>query len=390
METKRINISAIADMAFYIALAMEIAIVILENSAYIIEYDGRLFRITFVLFLIKLILTKYSIKEWMIIGAFALLGLISYLVTGHNEILRIVVMVAACKNLKHDAMLKFIFYATLAGCLILAALSFFGIGTLSITTDFGRGVTTRYCFGMGHPNALHCMFWALCTLYLYVYRDGIRWFHLIIIAALNAALFIWTDSRAGVAAVFFTVMVTAILNTKWSHERKKYMMLLLGAELFTAFASAAVFMSHSIFWNKLGKLDELVTGRLLWTHMLITDSKTFFWSPFSTYGRYYQTDLGIVKMIYWYGYIPAIIFMVMCFVLAKTAFDKKDTATYMMVASIIMYSVFEGHDISVYLGRNYIFFLWGKYWIDMFDARSDTDFFIWELQKCTENNVTDG
>lgn len=390
MEKKKINIFAIADIAFYIGLTMEIAIVILDKSVYIIEYDGRLFRITFVLFLIKLILTKYSMREWMVIGAFALLGLTSYLVTGHNEIFRLVIMVAACKDVDHEVMFKHIFYCTLVGCGVLVVLSFAGIGTLSITGEFGRGIVTRYCLGMGHPNALHCMFWALCTLCIYVYRLRVRWYHVLFMAVANITLFFLTDSRWGVISTFFTLSLTVVLGFNWFKNRKQLLLVLLGFEVLAAMISAMAFMDRNLFWNKLRGFDELITGRILWTHMLIEDSETFFWRPFSSFGRYGQTDLGIVKMIYWYGYIPAIIFMIMCFLLVKTAINQEDFATYMMVASIILYSVFEGHDVSVYHGRNYIYFLWGKYWIDMFVSRNDKVYFAWELHKCIENSVTDG
>ena len=74
---------------------------------------------------------------------FGLLGFVSYRVTGRNEILRIVVFIAACKGTDMKKLLKYVFYMTTAGCLLLVILSVTGIyGRLSLETDFGRGYTT--------------------------------------------------------------------------------------------------------------------------------------------------------------------------------------------------------------------------------------------------------
>ncbi len=367
-----------ANYLFYIALSIEILIVILDKSAYIIKNDGQLFRLTFALFLLKLVLTKYSPKEWLIIGAFSVLGIISYFNTGRNEILRLVIMIAACKEMNHDSVLKFMLYTTSLGCMVLVILSFLGVGTLSITTDFGRGVITRYCFGLGHPNAFHCMFWALITLGLYVYRDTIKWCYLVLLFLANIGLYIYTDSRAGVIATAFSITVFVLLRVQIIQRMKKTIMICIGAELLISFIISALLMNLNLYVTIFKPYDQqLITGRALWTHLLVKQAEVNFWLPFSTVNHSGQTDLGIVKMVYWYGYIPTVIFGLLAFWLVKTALLNDDYASAMVVASIVLYSVFEGHDISVYHGRNYLYFLWGKYWTKMFNCNSCEEKYLW-------------
>ena len=369
----------LSNYAFYIALTVELLLVILDKSVYIIRHDGLIFRFTFVLFLIKVLLTQYNRKEWAAIGAFALLGAISYLVTGRNEILRLVVMIAAFKDVKYDFVIKYVFYFTLAGCVLLIIRSFFGIGTFSLTRDFGRGeISTRYSLGLGHPNALHCMFWALSTLYLYIYRNRNKWIGVAVIFAANIGLFCLTDSRTGLLATLFTIGLFVIMNIKLSRTVERIIVRLTYVGIILSFVSSALMMSHKFFWTNLRRIDELLTGRILWTHMDIMEAKTFFWRPFGAMGQGKPTDLGLVKMFYWYGYIPVIAFIVISCILVRTAVREGDRIALVVVASIVFYSIFEGHAISVFLLRNYIFVLIGKYWTRMIGV------------ECTESNVTDG
>lgn len=90
METRQSIFSKIAYSCFYLGVVIEVLIVLVDKSAYTNPIEGQLFRLTFLLFMIKACLTKYSWKEYLIIGFFLGMGVISYLVTGRNEIIRIV------------------------------------------------------------------------------------------------------------------------------------------------------------------------------------------------------------------------------------------------------------------------------------------------------------
>ena len=70
------KLKKVGEMSFWIAFVIELLIVIVDKSAYINPYESMLFRLTFVLFGIKIVTIKYSRKEWlciMIFGAIAAL-----------------------------------------------------------------------------------------------------------------------------------------------------------------------------------------------------------------------------------------------------------------------------------------------------------------------------
>ena len=95
-EGSRIWLEGISKAAFYLGLLIELTIVILDKSAYIIQYEGQWFRLTFVLFGISLITTRHSVKEWLWLLVFGIMGVVSYFATERNEILRFVVFIWAC------------------------------------------------------------------------------------------------------------------------------------------------------------------------------------------------------------------------------------------------------------------------------------------------------
>lgn len=125
-------------LVFYIGLTIELLMVIVDKSSYVNPIEGYLFRLTFLLFACKLLLTRYERREWALIFVMEAVGFISYRVTGANDIIRVVTFVAACKGIPVRAALKYTFYVTLAGCLAIVALAVTGIyGDISLTRDFG-------------------------------------------------------------------------------------------------------------------------------------------------------------------------------------------------------------------------------------------------------------
>ena len=109
------HIRKIGILLLYLSITLEIIIVIVDKSNYTNPIEGQLFRVTFLLATGKILCTKYSIKEWAVLGLFGILGVVSYKATGRNEILRIVAFIGACKGTDVKKLLKYVFYTTMAG-----------------------------------------------------------------------------------------------------------------------------------------------------------------------------------------------------------------------------------------------------------------------------------
>ena len=367
-----------AYLIFYLGVIIEIILVLIDKSAYTNPIEGQIFRLTFLLFFAKACLTKYSFREYAVIAFFLTVGAVSYFATGRNEIVRVVMFIAACKDIDMVKCLKVVFWMTLAGCLALILLSLFGIlGTVSLTQDYGRGsVETRYVLGLGHPNALQCMVCVLTMLGMYLYHAKWKWYYYALTLMVNVFFFLLTDSKTG-----FLVSAGAVfLFFVASKARNKILTGIFAAGKAAVFAGSIVISIMSAknamclwdyyWWAKTDRkiefylfLDTILTGRL---HSLIeTDNHEGImdtWSLFSSPQNDYYFDMGWVRLFYWYGIIPAVLAVIVLTVFVGYFIKKKRWEELVLFSMTALYTIVEAHIISVYIGRNYLLFIVGMYW----------------------------
>lgn len=375
MEKRAEILSKIAYYCFYLAVIIEVLIVLVDKSAFSNPIEGRLFQLTFLLFLIKVGLTKYSLREYAVVALGLGIGAVSYFVTERNEIVRIVMFVVACKDVDMKRCLKLVFYLTVSGCMLLMLLSLLGIGgVVSLTQDYGRGsVETRYTLGLGHPNALQCMIWALTVLALYLYAEKLRWYGYLVMLLVNVFFFLLTDSKTGMLVAIFSVFYAGMMKLIKKDKLKKIMA--VGGMLITAgciglsvMAAASAQHVYNYDWSidrgKIPsfykKLDLILTGRIRtltendgWEGTIQT------WSLFSDPSNNYYFDMGWVRLFYWYGIIPATIGVVVLLILMGYCIRKKKYAEIVLITAFAVYTLIEAHAVSVYIARNYVLFVIG-------------------------------
>lgn len=361
--------------SFYLGLFIELTIVILEKSEYIIQYEGLWFRLTFVLFGISMVTTKHSVRQWIGFFVMALLGCNSYLHTGRNEILRAVVFIWACYGKDMKKVLKFTFWYTLAGCVVIFLLSVLGIyGSIAETAIYRAeeawtiGIEeTRYCFGMGHPNAFHCMVLVITWLGIYCYYENIKWYGYLLISILHVMLYFFTISRTGLLMSVGSLLIFVVIKY-WKKIQACQWIYIGGILLVFGMVAFSVFMAkYSVHHPLLKQFDRVLSGRItnLYYDSVNHEGMLNTWSLWSTKNNEKYFDLGIIRMFYWFGIIPAVVYFVAQCRLIWCGFKRKDYMLLAVVVVIAIYSVFEAHFISDYLGRNYILFFFGMYLSDM-------------------------
>lgn len=374
-------LSKIAYYSFYIAVMIEVLMVIIDKSNYTNPIEGRLFQLTFLMFLIKVCLTKYTRREYAVILLFWLLGAASYFITERNEIIRLVMFVAACKNIEMKKCLKMVFWLTLSGCLAIILLSVTGIyGAVSLTQDYGRGsIETRYTLGMGHPNALQCMVWALTALGIYLYREKMRFYHFVVVFILNVAAFVLSDSKTSFLVAVFTIAVAYLSGEKLPKRIKKLCAWLNGVVVIGSIGSSIVMAANAYRvynhdWHCVSdpvtmlfvRLNDLLNGRIrILTETVGWEGSMNSWTLFSGPDSIYYFDMGWVRLFYWYGIIPGCVFVAVIVILLIYFLKKEDYLSIALIAAISLYTIAEAHVISVYLARNYVFFLIGAAWCEI-------------------------
>lgn len=381
---------------FYAGLTIELLMVIIDKSNYINPVEGRLFQITFVLFALKLLLTKNTKKEWCVIILLEAVAFASYKITGANDLIRIVTFVAACKDVPLKQMLKYVFYVTLIGCTVIIILSVTGIyGEISLTQAYGREGAelarftgevlpeeTRYTLGMGHPNALFCMFLMLVVLGVYVYFDKMKWYLYLFLMLINVGAYVLTDSRTGMLiTTIFLVGACVLTYCKFLREKAfAYVCGLLVFSLCIGFSVDAavhapkvrqaqenVYIFHNPRTDKhtlmMMRIDSHINGRIVsLTNSENNDGSIETWSAFSKPNNMkYYFDMGWVKLFYRYGVVPGCLYIAASLVLLWQLYKKRDACGLLVFATLAVYTVVEAHLISVYIGRNFLLMMMGYY-----------------------------
>lgn len=390
---------------FYAGLTIELLIVIIDKSNYTNPIEGQLFRITFLIFALKLLLTDYTGREWCTIVLLEAVAFVSYRITGANDLIRLVTFVAACKNIPLKQMLRYTFYVTLTGCVIIILLAVTGIyGAVSLTQMYGHesaettlyigveaATETRYTLGMGHPNALACMFLMLVVLGIYVYFDRMKWYIYLLVMLLNAGIYVLTKSKTSVliTAMF---LVGACLLTYCKFLRDKAFIYVCGLLVFAlclGFSVDAAVCAQRVRdarWKEffyldpgdnmhvvtLVKIDRVITGRIIsLTDSWNNEGMIQTWSAFSKPNNMnYYFDMGWVKLFYRYGIVPGILYITAQFALLWQFYKKKDACGLLVFVTLAVYTVIEAHLISVYLGRNFLLMLMGYYLTLNFSAKN--------------------
>jgi len=370
----REKMNKIGNLCFWIALVIESVIVMIDKSAYINPWEGKLFRLTFVLFCIKVITTQYSKKEWIAIAIAGILVSISYLVNDKDEVVRAAVFVISCKNIDVKKILKVVLGITLAGSVILFVLAASGtFGAMTMTANFGRGsfpgiVETRYCFGMGHPNAFQCMMYMMTVLCLYIYVDKMKWYHFVLLLLINVMTYHYTDSNTAMLVIGATIIGAAIMKYVPILKNLKWIYWLSAAFVLTLVIFSAVGSYTGRETQFMYDLDQILNGRFQYAHA-IENARVENWTLFSNRANTEFFDQGFIRLFYWYGIIPGIMYVLANLYLIYQSYQKRDYMLLIIVVGFSLFSMMEAHLVSVYILRNYLFILLGSYWHQPFERK---------------------
>ena len=351
---------------FYLGLAAEILLVIWDKSSWTDPYMGQICRMTFLLFAVccACSVRKSTMAEDIVFAIGVLIGALSWRFGGRNDLLRIVIFLRAAGTVSVPRAMKVTFVSSVLGCLGLVGLAFAGIqGHLYQTYDYGHGVETRWDLGLGHPNSLHCMAAMLLIFGLYLFEKRMKLYLYVLLGVGNVLLYGLTRSNTAFAISMLALMLSLLLHygKKLAAGNAVYFLgelFLFGGLLFSVFCGIYRPSDHRL----LAKLDHVLTGRIssLWT-------TTFHEGTLSTWKWFGQRlnvcyfDLGWLRVVYWYGVIPALVIIGLTFALLEHARKTRDKAAFMLLLCFGLYTVFEAHLVSAYIGRNYALFIAALY-----------------------------
>lgn len=381
---RKIDRKKIVNMLFYTALTIELFFMVLEKSEISIPFISHVFRVTFLLTFVAVLIMRHDRKEWLIIIAIFAFTFVCYRITGRNELLRFSMFMLAARDINLEKTMKYWFYLCLAGFILIAILALTGVmGDIYVDADFGRGsVERRYTLGFGHPNTLCGCVYVILLLWLWLYgrKSGIISYLAWIIGTI--VLYKLSVSRTIILIFMMTIALAMIARYVPAIREKKLVYVFAGLvspvlcvviSVVAAIASKyrwTVLDNGEVLWqtgNELvAKLDEILNGRIA---NLYYDSQTHegaieTWKLFSGRNSDRIFDMGWVRLYYWYGIIPATIIVLLILLLIYFCYKEKDIWTVLLVFSLGVYTVIEATFVSRYIGRNLLIPIAAVYYAD--------------------------
>ena len=365
-NTKRQEqLNQVKNFLFFAAITIEVFVMLAEKMRIPMESPGMIFRVTFALVLCSMIGSRYNREDWVLLILFAAIGFLSWRISGRNDILRMTIFVASMKGKPMQKAMRYTLFLTAAGCAGILFLSLTGLygDFRMIENTSGRGVEVRYTLGFGHPNSLHCMAAMLLLFFLYLYGRKLTNAQFALLTVANGILYYLTKSESGfLIALLGTVL--SFLFARRPELKTKDAVYYLGEAAFAAgllFSLLAAAFGRRLSWIRWLD-DHILTGRVasLWDSARGQGVMSS-WTLFSVreYDRYF--DMGFVRLVYWYGVIPAVMILVLLFLVYRAIRREKDAAGLVFLLCCCLYTVLEAHLVSIFMLRNDVLFLIGLY-----------------------------
>lgn len=309
----------------------------------------------------KVLLTRYTKKEFFILTPISILALYNYSLSGNIYCVYTILVIACMKDIDYSALFKTLFYSTLLSILFVGALSFCGIGSpTQLTQDFGRGlIETRYCFGLFHPNIWHQAI-ARCIVFGCIgYYKQLNIFHLLILFVFNYFIYSMSISRTGLLATWLFL----ILIIFYKYMQKFMHTLFVKICAFIGIISVYGLYVHFTYdfattWTLNAQLFDwkVTTGRIQQAVAYLSNNPIrLFSSRFPDNGTLF--DLGAFRLFYECGYLWGGIFFLAFFSLIIISLRKHWDFVIPLSVYFIFCSLYEFDPVTRPTYNVIVFFL---------------------------------
>lgn len=254
-----------------------------------------LFAIGIILILLKMINESYTKREIFFLSSIMIIGLISFLIANNTTILFTSAAFFGMKNIDYKRTIKIVFMAHLIAFLSMLLLTYLGIIENNFIIFYRNNqFAKRYDFGYGHPNSAHMEFGMILLLFLYLHKERISIFRIILILFFNHILYTFTYSRTAYIIVIIALLV--FIAIEYKGIRKTLMHIFKISYLVLFVLTIVVSLLHSEL-EIISNLDLLLTGRLRFNKILLTgDNLSLFGRE--KFSEFVVIDNGFISLLY--------------------------------------------------------------------------------------------
>lgn len=301
------------------------------------------FAFTMIFWAIKMVTTKYTLREtiWICILMGAGLGLSVY--TKQNTWLLLFMTMVAMKNCTFLNMVKIDVYIRTFCMLILTVGSIFGAYDIgkTVTVDTKYVEIDVYSFGLVEPNTAFLTLFITINILLYYNYEKLNWKWFVATTAIAIGFYEFTFCRTGIAVFFFNWLL--IIFEKLIKNHRVKIILALSVPVGTIFSFITMLVYNAS--NPLMKLmNHLVSGRIYIMNSYFKDQGISFLPR--TQEIFYASYHGLIDNTYMFvflycGVIVALLFLAaVCWNLFRL-YRGRYYKELVMIGCMALYAVLE-------------------------------------------------
>lgn len=324
------------------------------NFQYMDELQHGIAIVTILFFLINMYFTKCTIKEISCYGIVGILALISYFRTGFTLGLIVVLGAFILKDLKLNEIFGVFLIVRVTFITILISLAILNIINNEAITipKSGTRFVTRYGFGYTHPNQLAESIGMVLIVAMILCFQNKKYIleKATFFGVMDVLLYILTSSRTAILCISAFLALEVLSQFPKSFEKmkkvlKKGYLKLITIILLIALVVPYFFRSSTgLFRAILYELDRLFSSRITFAAAVLGNYKvtlfggtTDFSLLHNLYGAY-AVDNGYINLLYSYGIIFFVIYIIMTIFIIKKLIDNQ----YYMISYAILIILFWG------------------------------------------------
>ena len=347
----------IGDAAFWGAMACEL---IVSPSGYLFgDYHEKLIILLgMFLFSLSLFFAMDIKKDWKAILLICAFGLLCFYFQRRALVLRIGLFLLSASRRDIRSMIKFFFYGSFAIIALGLVFSLTGTGNpLYLEELFRHETERRYTFGFFHPNGFSFFWIRQFIMFIYLYRDKLPLYGMLIADAVCAAPLVLSRSKIALAMYLMFAAADLILRIPALKDKAEDVIFYPGCVMLSA---------ELLLIYTLGILPypqvHIGDARNLWDYMNEVTSGRL-WHARDQFLRQLPgvfglsevedgTEIGFVNSLYNEGIVFILLFVVLLYFLLYKMRKAKDKCGMLLVLGFAFYALAES--FLPYMNKNMI------------------------------------
>lgn len=370
----------VKDLLFYIGVWIEMLWAAFFYASFQIPFATLLVFAAMLCFTTRLFLLDFSDRQWTWIALLVCFGICCELYTTRAFVLRAVLVILASYGIDWKKIGKWYVMVNVFSYALIAIVSALGISGMWMEADVFRDfetVANRYSFGFNSPNTSHYLIIKILLVAMYVWWEKIKLWHIVVAAAINYIMYLFTDSRTGmVIGMLACLMVAFFQYASKIRDWKIWTILSVVAVLFLA-----AFSLHFLQWDfyqydvlricpdYVYAINGKIVGRI---HQALKYTQGIEISPFGTFKQGVYCDMGYIKFFYQEGFVAFGLYLFAVIKMLLWQHREKDYASFVIIVVISLRMFMESSFVPFVFINVILFLLLGR-WNMIFGKRKDNE-----------------